>query len=42
MAMVSKLLVKPPGWGHTATQAPHFMQAFQFTSKTTASFVLIS
>lgn len=40
-AMVSKLLVKPASCGQTATQAPHLMQAFHSTSKTTGSFVLI-
>ena len=37
-AMVSKALIKPASCGHTATQAPHLMQAFHPISKTTASF----
>ena len=34
-AMVSCAEVKPAGWGHTATQAPQLMQAFQPMSKIT-------
>ena len=41
MAMVLKLLVKPGGCGHTATQAPHWMQAFQLTVNNTASLLLM-
>ena len=35
-AIVSKGLTKPGSCGHTATQAAHWMQAFQLTSKSTA------
>ena len=37
-AMVSKALINPASCGHTATQAPHFIQAFHPISNTTGSF----
>jgi hypothetical protein len=36
-AMVSKSLMNPASWGHTATQAPQRMQAFQEISNRTGS-----
>jgi hypothetical protein len=38
-AIVSKGEIKPAGWGQTATQAPHWIQAFQLMWKITG-FVL--
>jgi hypothetical protein len=38
-AMVSKLLIKPASCGQTATQAPHFIQAFHPISNITEGLV---
>ena len=39
-AMVSNGVVKPGGCGHTATHAPHRMQAFQSMRKTTGALAM--